>query len=136
MEGRRKSLCVIFIKASCVILLLAFGLVGFYLKSDYFNEKSDNSTDEISRVQRQVVYNEEPTSPPPNTVHPSFKLKDIEQTLDKATLFLKHGPQFIVDFGARLFDSEISRVLGAHNNIIPKRAEPESNVFSVVKRTN
>lgn len=131
MEGRRFSLCSIII-TTCLVLMVATTVLLYYftgfngLMSNFtsISESSDDVGDN-HRVQRQVIYNEEPTTPAPVG-------NEVKKTLDAASILLKHGPQFALNLGGRIFESEMARVLGT--NIINKRTEPESHIFSVVKR--
>lgn len=134
MEGHRSSCCKIFLITFCVILMLTTGILGYYLKRDDHDDYAADS----SRVQRQIIYNEESTSSTtasPNSIIP-INLNDVQKTFDTATTLLKYAPQFLLDFGGKLYESEFSRIMGTSNsNNNNNRDDPMPNIFSVVKRS-
>lgn len=133
MEGHRSSCCKIFLITFCVILMLTTGILGYYLKRDDHDYAADSS-----RVQRQIIYNEESTSSTTastNSIIP-INLNDVQKTFDTATTLLKYAPQFLLDFGGKLYESEFSRIMGTSNsNNNNNRDDPMPNIFSVVKRS-
>lgn len=108
--------------------MLATGILGYYLKRDNNQESAD------TRVQRQIIYNEEST-PAPSSVVP-INLNDIQKTFDTATTLLKYAPQFLLDFGGRLYESEFARIMGTSGgNSNNNKPEAMPNIFSVVKKS-